>query len=390
MHMMKRLFLTLSLAAMPAAAFAAAPAPVPGSSAAEAGPVPAVNPAAAAAARGANPSATPPQVDVSTAGEDAAAAPTYDHARPTEGIGQPVARGWDFQPQVTDNGRYAHWFNNAILLPLMAIVSLFVLALMLWIVTRYRARANPTPSKTTHNTMIEVIWTLVPVLILIAIAVPSIDLLAKQYAPPPRDALTIKVTGYQWYWGYEYPDQEIPELTSRMLDEETARARGEPFQLAVDERMVVPVGRTVKLIVTGSDVIHSWAVPALWTKMDAVPGRLNEVTFRADRIGVYYGQCSELCGIDHAFMPIAVEVVSEADFARWVASKGGNVAAIRSGSVTPNVATAGANDDANSPSVAVEVPGAAATQPMLPKSGSAATAGAAPGAPAGETVTDQR
>lgn len=341
MQMFKRLFLATMIAITPLAAHAAAPAPV--------ATAPAAAPAADAPATAAPAAAA---TDAASAAAPAAAAPAFDHARPVDGIGQPVAKGIDFQPQVTENGRYAKWMNDALLIPMMAFVSLIVLGLMLWIVTRYRAAANPVPSKTTHNTTIEVIWTLVPVLILVAIAVPSIDLLAKQYAPPPRDALTVKVTGYQWYWGYEYPDQGISEITSRMLDRETAAARGEPFQLAVDERMVVPVNRTVKLIVTGSDVIHSWAVPALWTKMDAVPGRLNEVTFRADRIGVYYGQCSELCGIDHAFMPIAVEVVSEADFARWVASKGG--------SVTPAAAAAPA---AAAPAAAAPAPAAATPAP---------------------------
>ncbi len=310
MQMIKRLFLATMVALTPLAAVTAAPVAVPAVTVPVATEVPAPTAAPVAAPEAAS----------------AATLPTFEHARPVDGIGQPVAKGIDFQPQVTENGRYAKWMNDALLIPMMAVVSLFVLGLMLWISVRYRAAANPVPSKTTHNTMIEIVWTLVPVLILVAIAVPSIDLLAKQYAPPPRDALTVKVTGYQWYWGYEYPDQDISEITSRMLDEQTATARGEPFQLAVDERMVVPVNRTVKLIVTGSDVIHSWAVPSLWTKMDAVPGRLNEVTFRADTIGVYYGQCSELCGIEHGFMPIAVEVVSEADFARWVASKGGAMA----------------------------------------------------------------
>jgi cytochrome c oxidase subunit 2 len=228
--------------------------------------------------------------------------------------------------------------NNVILLPIITVISLFVLGLMLWIMVRYRAKANPVPSKTTHNTTIEIIWTLVPVLILVGIAVPSIDLLARQYAPPPRDAVTVKVTGYQWYWGYEYPDHGVPEQVSRMLDEQTAAARGEPHLLAVDNRMVVPVGQTVKLIVTGADVIHSFAVPALWTKMDAVPGRLNEVTFTADRIGVYYGQCSELCGVDHAFMPIAVEVVSRERFAEWVASKGGTMPGAEAAAPAPAAA----------------------------------------------------
>jgi cytochrome c oxidase subunit II len=363
MQMIKRLFLATMVALTPVAAMAAAPATAPAITA-----PPVTDTAAPTAAAVTAPEAAP-----------AVAAPAFDHARPVDGIGQPIPAGIDFQPQVTENGRYAKWMNDALLIPMMAVVSLFVLGLMLWISVRYRAAANAVPSKTTHNTMIEVIWTLVPVLILVAIAVPSIDLLAKQYAPPPRDALTIKVTGYQWYWGYEYPDQEIPELTSRMLDEQTAAARGEPFQLAVDERMVVPVNRTVKLIVTGSDVIHSWAVPALWTKMDAVPGRLNEVTFRADRIGVYYGQCSELCGIDHGFMPIAVEVVSEADFARWVASKGGTMTTASAGP-TPNAPTAGANSNAAVPSVAVEVPG---ETPAVPQPSDPAAQGAP--APAAQT-----
>lgn len=270
--------------------------------------------------------ATAAPADVPAAATDTTTErPTFDYARPVDGIGQPVSGGIDFQPQVTANGEYAHWMNTAILVPMMLIISLFVLGLMLWIAARYRAKANPVPSKTTHNTFIEIVWTLVPVLILAGIAVPSIDLLARQYAPPPADAITVKVTGYQWYWGYEYPDHGIGEYTSRMLTDEQAIAAGEPPQLGVDNRMVVPIGQTVKLIVTGSDVIHSFAVPALWTKMDAVPGRLNEVTFRAEREGVYYGQCSELCGVDHAFMPIAVEVVSRERFAQFVASRGGQM-----------------------------------------------------------------
>ena len=336
MLMLKRLFLTFLFAATPMALHAAAPvtaAPVTGA------------PAAAA------PVATAP----------AAAAPVataFVPLKPEAGQGQPVSGGWDFQPQVTENGRYAHWLNNVVLLPLMTIVSLFVLGLMLWIVARYRAKANPVPSKTTHNTFIEVVWTLIPVLILVSIAVPSIDLLAKQYTPPPKDAITVKVTGYQWYWGYAYPDQGIGEFVSNILDEKAAAAAGEPYHLAVDNRMVVPVGKTIKLIVTGSDVIHSFAVPALWTKMDAVPGRLNEVTFKADRIGVYYGQCSELCGINHGYMPIAVEVRSAADFAAWVASKGGSMTR-----AAPATATAAA-------------PVAAAAAPTTPAPAAAAPAAA--------------
>ncbi|MEQ1725572.1 MAG: cytochrome c oxidase subunit II [Sphingopyxis sp.] len=286
---------------------------------------------------------------------DAAATPVFDHARPVDGVGQPVSGGVDFQPQVTANGEYAYWLNNVVLLPIITVIALLVLGLMLWIMVRYRAAANPVPSQTTHNTFIEIVWTLIPVLILAGVSVPSIDLLARQYAPPPADAVTIKVTGYQWYWGYEYPDHGVPEMVSRMLDREAAAALGEPVLLAVDNRMVVPVNQTVKLIVTGSDVIHSFAVPALWVKMDAVPGRLNEVTFRAEQEGVYYGQCSELCGVDHGYMPIAVEVVSAARFAEWVASKGGTMP----GAAAPATAAA-AVPTAAPASTAPAVPAAAA------------------------------
>jgi cytochrome c oxidase subunit 2 len=172
--------------------------------------------------------------------------------------------------------------------------------------------------------VLEVVWTLVPVLILVAIAVPSIRLLAHQYAPPKAD-ITVKATGNQWYWTYTYPDHGDFEIVSNGLKDADAKARGEPRLLAVDERMVVPQGAVVKVIVTASDVIHSWGVPAFWAKIDAVPGRLNETWFKTDKPGVYYGQCFELCGARHAYMPIAVEVLPPAQFAAWVASKGGTM-----------------------------------------------------------------
>lgn len=211
------------------------------------------------------------------------------------------------------------------LLPIITIISIFVLILMLYVMVRFRRSANPTPSKTSHNTVIEVIWTVVPVVILLAIAVPSIGLLADQYKPAPKDALTVKVTGYQWYWGYEYPDNGIPEFVSNLLPREKAEANGEPYLLAPDNRLVLPVGRPIKLIITGADVIHSFAVPSLWVKMDAVPGRLNEKSFTIEKPGVYYGQCSELCGARHGFMPIAVEALEPAQFEQWVLSQGGKL-----------------------------------------------------------------
>jgi len=268
---------------------------------------------------------------------DAAAAASadaddFEYAVPVEGIGQPDGR-MGIQDQVTEVGREAQWFHDWLLLPIITVITVMVLVLLLWIVVRYNRRSNPVPSKTTHNTTLEVIWTLVPVLILVAIAVPSISLLARQYDLPEGDVVTVKVTGNQWYWTYEYPDYGGLTIISNMLEEEGEQAEGARFRtdadgprlLAADERMVIPAGTTVRFLVTASDVIHSFAVPAFWTKIDAVPGRLNEGWVNVDRPGVYYGQCSELCGARHAFMPIAVEVVPPAQFARWVRARGGSM-----------------------------------------------------------------
>jgi cytochrome c oxidase subunit 2 len=257
------------------------------------------------------------------------------------GIGQPDGR-WQLQNQYTPIGREAAWFHNWILMPAITIISIFVLVLLLWVIIRYRRAANPTPSRTTHNTVIEIVWTLVPVLILVAIAVPSIQLLRHQYSPPAAD-LTVKVVGNQWYWEYEYPDHGV-QFVSNVLSDEQARARGEPRLLAVDNRMVVPVGATVKVLITSNDVIHSWGVPAFWVKLDAVPGRVNETWFRAERPGLYYGVCYELCGARHAYMPIAVEVVSRPQFDAWVASRGGTLPGARpAAAAAPAAGAAGAN-----------------------------------------------
>ena len=245
--------------------------------------------------------------------------------KPTEGIGMPKPGEVTLQEQFTSTGHTARWLHDKMLLPLIFAISILVLALMLYAMWRFRASANPIPSKTSHNTLIEVVWTVLPVLILLVVAVPSIGLLADQYKPAPKDALTVKVTGYQWYWGYEYPDAGIPEFVSNMLTEEQAKASGEPHQLAADNRLVLPVGRPIKLIITGADVIHSFAVPSLWVKMDAVPGRLNEKSFTIEKPGVYYGQCSELCGARHGFMPIAIEALPPAQFDQWVLSQGGKL-----------------------------------------------------------------
>jgi len=291
----------------------------------------------------------------------AEAATMASRATPVPGVGQPDGR-MNLQDQVTPIGEEAAWFHNVILLPLIAAISVLVLVLLLWVVVRYRRAANPVPSRTSHNTLIEIIWTLVPVLILVAIAVPSIRLLANQYSPPKAD-LTVKVTGNQWYWTYSYPDNGDFEIVSNGLSDKDAKARGEPRQLAVDERMVVPVGATVKVIVTAADVIHSWGVPAFWVKMDAVPGRLNETWFRADKPGLYYGVCYELCGARHGYMPIAVEVVSPQQFAAWVASKGGTMP----GAAEPTSSDATQNSPISNPTAGTATGGASGATETSPE-----------------------
>jgi cytochrome c oxidase subunit II len=209
-------------------------------------------------------------------------------------------------------------FHNELLVIITAIAG-FVLVLLIVVIVRFNARANPTPSRTTHNTVIEVLWTVIPVIILGSILIPSFKLLFLQLNTPPAD-LTIKATGNQWYWTYSYPDDGYKfEFSSYMLSDDK-RSADQPRLLAVDNEIVVPVNKTVRVQVIGSDVIHSFTVPSFGVRIDAVPGRLNETWFKATREGVYYGQCSELCGRDHAYMPIAVRVVGEQDFAAWVAA----------------------------------------------------------------------
>ena len=233
-----------------------------------------------------------------------------------------------------------HWFNNFTLWIIGAIV-LFVAALLAVVLLRFNAKSNPTPSKTSHNTMIEIVWTVVPILILLVLAVPSFRLLYKQMEIPSAD-VTVKITGYQWYWGYEYPDNPDVSFDSLMLTDEERADKGtnEPRLLAVDNEMVVPVGKVVRLQITSADVIHAYAMPAFGVKMDAVPGRLNETWFKADREGIYYGQCSELCGKDHAFMPLAVRVVSQDKYDAWLVAAADDVddanKALRASLATPS------------------------------------------------------
>jgi cytochrome c oxidase subunit 2 len=206
------------------------------------------------------------------------------------------------------------WFHNFLVWAITAI-TLFVLVLLIIVVVKFNSRSNPTPSRTTHNTTIEVIWTVVPVLILVTIAVPSFRLLFFQLNPPKAD-VTVKATGKQWFWSYSYPDSKF-EFDSLMVQEKDLKP-GQPRLLAVDNEMVVPVNKVVHVLTTGADVIHAFAVPAFGIKIDAIPGRINETWFKAEREGIYYGQCSELCGKDHAFMPIMVRVVNDRDYTAWI------------------------------------------------------------------------
>src|SRR4029079_1729936 len=206
------------------------------------------------------------------------------------------------------------WFHDFLLWVITAI-AVFVLALLVIVVVKFNARSNPTPSRTTHNTAIEVLWTVVPVLILVTIAIPSFRLLFFQLNMPKAD-LTVKATGKQWFWTYSYPDSKF-EFDSLMVQEKDLKP-GQPRLLTVDNEMVVPVNKVVHVLTTGADVIHSFAVPSFGIKIDAIPGRLNETWLKADREGTFHGQCSELCGKDHAFMAITVRVVNDRDYAAWI------------------------------------------------------------------------
>jgi cytochrome c oxidase subunit II len=232
--------------------------------------------------------------------------------------GQPSPWETGMQEMVTELGHSVSNFHTY-LVWLIAAICLFVLALLLVIIARFNERKNPVPSKTTHNTLLEVAWTVIPVLILVAIAIPSFRLLRQQLVPPTAD-LVVKATGYSWYWGYEYPEDQGGgfKFDSNMVPDDANRKPDQPRLLAVDNAMVVPVGKVVRVQVTSADVIHSFAMPSFFIKVDAVPGRLNETWFKADKEGIFYGQCSELCGNGHPYMPIEIRVVSEQQFAAWL------------------------------------------------------------------------
>jgi cytochrome c oxidase subunit 2 len=246
------------------------------------------------------------------------AAAIAGQARADELLGQPTPGAIDLQRSASPLRDDVMFFHNDILLPIITVIVLFVLALLVICVVRFNAKANPTPARWSHNTVIEVAWTGVPVLILMFVAIFSFKLLFK-YHDMPQPYMTVKATGYQWYWGYAYPDQNIDEITSTLTPEN--KTTPALYRLSADNPMVVPVGKVVRVLVTGADVIHSFSVPAFGVKIDGIPGRVNETWFKAEQVGNYYGQCSQLCGINHAFMPIQVDVLSQADFDAWVASK---------------------------------------------------------------------
>ena len=252
-------------------------------------------------------------------------------------VGTPTPGGIGWQPAATSLARDIHWLDGMIMIIITAI-TLFVLGLIVWVTVRYNRKANPTPATFTHNSPIEIAWTIVPFLILVFIGAFSLPVLFKQQQIPDAD-ITIKVTGYQWYWGYEYVDEGIafdsymigapatggdnsltPEVSAQLQEAGYTDAE---FRLATDTAVVVPTGATVVMQVTGADVIHSWTIPAFGVKQDALPGRLAELWFEADVEGVYFGQCSELCGISHAFMPITVKVVSPEAYQQWLVENGG-------------------------------------------------------------------
>lgn len=234
---------------------------------------------------------------------------------------QPHEKGLGLQAPVTTVAKDIQVFHNLILMPVITVISVFVAALLVYCVVRFNKRSNPVAAKFTHNTTVEVIWTVIPVMILVGISAVSFPLLYKSDQVPAKVDMTIKVTGHQWYWSYEYPDQNGIAFDANMLPEDEAKAAGKPYLLGSDNAVYVPINKTVRLQLTASDVIHGYLVPAFGIQMDAAPGRLGEMWFKADKVGTYYGQCTQICGVKHAYMPIEFKVVTQPEFDAWVASQ---------------------------------------------------------------------
>jgi len=276
-----------------------------------------------------------------TAAPPAPAAPAAFMPSVTNVIGAPHNWGWDFQPDVTPLSHHMHVFNTYITY-IIAIITLVVLSLITYIIIRFHHKRNPVPSKTAHNTLLEIIWTTIPIIVVIAIVIPSIKLL--YYADRTEKAdMTLKVVGYQWYWSYELPDQKVKEFESRVIPEDKLLP-GQRRLMEVDDPLVLPVGKTVRVLVTADPlgVIHSWGVPGLSFKRDAMPGRINEGWIRIEQPGIYYGECYQLCGVDHAFMPIKIIGVTPEEFDRWVVSKQGTPG-YASNELTVSTSTPGKN-----------------------------------------------
>lgn len=281
----------------------------------------------AAASGGAAGNAAAPSVDPA-----AAAAAAATNGQPVEqGTGFPIGvpHAWEMglQPAASPMKERMMDFHDHILLPVAVAIAVFVMLLLLWVMIRYNAKSNPTPSTTTHNTMLEIVWTIVPVILLVIIVIPSMRML--YYVDRTADAeMTLNITGYQWYWGYEYPDNGgINFMANLVPDKQIDASKGQHRLLSTDNAVVLPVDTNIRLMMTGADVIHSWAVPAFGVKLDTVPGRHNETWVRIDKEGTFYGQCSELCGQGHGFMPIEVHAVSKEAFANWVHAEGGKMPA---------------------------------------------------------------
>ena len=236
-------------------------------------------------------------------------------------------KGMGFQPAASPIAHEIHWFHDAILMPVMIGISLLVLALLLIVIFKFNEKANPTPATFTHNVPLEIAWTAIPVLILIFIAIFSFPLLYKEDVVPAKYDVTVKAIGNQWFWQYEYPDHEGLSLTANMLTKEDAAKEHKPYLLGTDTPVVVPVNKIIRVQTTANDVIHSWAMPAFGVKIDAEPGRLNETWFKAERTGTFYGQCSEICGTRHAFMPIEIKVVTQAEYDAWILEQTGGSSA---------------------------------------------------------------
>ena len=283
-------------------------------------------------------------------------------------VGQPTPGAIGLQPGVTPLRHEAAFFHDAILMPVIVGICLLVLGLLVYIALKFNAKANPTPDRFTHNTTIEIIWTAAPVLILMFIAIFSFRLLF-DYHNTPKPDVTIKATGNQWYWAYEYPSAGVPEYTSNPLPEAKAEALGKGlYRLAVDNPIVVPVNKNIQVLATGADVLHAFFIPAFGIQTTTIPGRVNQTWFRAEKTGKYYGQCNELCGVNHSFMPIEVDVVTQPEYEAWLATRAKKPAAPTTVAAAPAAAAA-----QTTPAASPTTTGAPAAPATSPAAAAAAT-----------------